>query len=260
MDQSVGYSASVDTASNILNEIHQVYSVPFYEITYSDFYKLLTEKYGVKIEPYIFKNLWLNRHFAGTVRMGRHPIISYNDSLYQAEGRKHFTVCHEGSHYYRHKDDPDNEGEHYSDILENGKYSAQEKDEEAIADECASILMLNDYALEYHMRRLDNFYRVKEETGMSNKALFHRIADYLENVLQIPYSTAGFLAYKYQYGTGGYQTFLPFFITNFEQVNDWALDPFEDHDRTSFAELYDQRGWYDLPDVHWSQIKRIYNI
>lgn len=258
MDDGCYYDYATQTAGDVLKEITSVYQTDLLDIRWRDFINLLREKYSVAIEPHIFNDPNLNARLAGVAMLGNYPLIQFNDSTMQSEERKHFTIVHEGVHVFRHKDDPDAEGEAFTDIMENSAYSPEEQVEELITNQAASIIMLNDSALLTCMQNNWGYGKIGGFYEMSASALFERLVNYLHFNLQINSSTARYLVGRYRCGdTTEARNFLPLLISHFDYIVDW----FHDFPITGNAldELYLNLGiGFEAPTSHWYQLRHIF--
>lgn len=252
------YDCATKTANSVLNEISSTYEIDLPNIQWKHFADLLTENYSVKIEPHKFSDYNLSTRFAGVAMLGDYPLIQFNDSITQSEERKHFTVVHEGVHFYRHKDDPNAKGEAFTDIIENSAYSSEEQTEELITNQTASIIMLNDIALTNCMKNHWSFGKIASFYGMSSSALFERLVNYLHFNLKIKSESARYLVGRFRYGeTVDACGFLPILITNFDKFVDW----FDDFPLTGdmLDELYMNLGiGFEAPVSHWYQINHVF--
>ena len=148
MEEAELYPIAKRDSESIVNEICKTYGVSKTATNWKYFEELLQTKYSVIIEPKNFKNIVLSKRLAGELVIGDNKaIISYNNGCFQTVARQHFTIVHEGVHYMKHRVDHKN-GEHFSDILKNGAYSPKESEEELLTNQTASLIMLNDGALE----------------------------------------------------------------------------------------------------------------
>ncbi|EPM6850326.1 ImmA/IrrE family metallo-endopeptidase [Enterococcus hirae] len=93
--------------------------------------------------------------------------------------RQNFTKMHEIIHYYR--DIPYlGESHAFSDMILEDTYLPEDYEKELRANIGASILMANDQALSYALRKCRNFDEVANYFFMSKSALRKRILQYLE--------------------------------------------------------------------------------
>lgn len=256
MEESELYPIAKADAENIISEIQSVYGVRRSVITWKDFSKLLQEVYGVIIEPNQFANPILSQRFAGVLKIGKSKaIISYNNGIYQAATRQHFTIVHEGVHFMNHRINH-GKGQQYTDILENGSYSPEEQQEELLANQTASIIMLNDEALEDCMHTGKWCYQITESYGMSATAVFYRILNYLRFNLKLPQKKASYLASRYRYGTNpAARTFLCFFINNFENIMNWVNNGY--HEFVHWLSFCNSIGYPRVPNSYWYQINHL---
>ena len=253
------YNCATHTADNILNEISSTYQIDLLNIRWKHFVNLLKEKYSVSIEPHVFNDPNLNARLAGVAMLGNYPLIQFNNSIMQSEERKHFTIVHEGVHFFRHKDDPNAEGEAFTDIIENSAYSPEEQAEELITNQTASIIMLNNSALLACMQNRWSYGKITGFYGMSGSALFERLVNYLHFNLKIKSESARYLVGRFRYGdTVEACGFLPILITNFDKFVDW----FDDFPLTGnmLDELYLNLGLgFETPASHWYQLNHIFS-
>ena len=258
MDDGFFYDRAVQTANDVLTEITYAYQTDLPSIRWRHFVSLLREKYSVTIEPHIFNDPNLNARLAGIAMLGNHSLIQFNDSTMQSEERKHFTIVHEGVHVFRHKDDPDAEGEAFTDIIENSAYSPEEQVEELITNQATSIIMLNDSALLECMKNNWGYGKIGGFYEMSASALFERLVNYLYFNLQINPVTARYLVGRYRCGdTAEARAFLPLLINHFDYIVDW----FHDFPLTGnmLNELYLNLGiGIQAPASHWYQMRHIF--
>lgn len=258
MTDSFYYDQAKETAESVLREITSSYEPSITNIQWHHFITLLKEEYGVAIEPHVFKNNTLNARFAGVCELGDHPLIQFNNSTFQNEERQHFTIVHEGVHYYRHKNDSDAEGETFSDIIQNASYPSEEQTEELITNQAASIIMLNDAALTKCMSNRWSFGKIAGFYGMSPSVLFRRFVNFLYFNLNINFEASHYLVGRFRYGdTTEARSFLPLLINYFDYFVDW----FHDFPLTgdTLDELYMNLGvGFEAPTSHWYQLKHVF--
>lgn len=104
-------------------------------------------------------------------------IITTNQNLMLE--RQNFTKMHEIIHYYR--DIPYlGESHAFSDMILEDTYLPEDYEKELRANIGVSILMANDQALSYTLRKFRNFDEVANYFFMSKSALRKRILQYLK--------------------------------------------------------------------------------
>lgn len=256
MEEAELYPIAKRDSESIVNEICKTYGVSKVATNWKCFEELLQTKYNVTIEPKSFKNIVLSKRLAGELVIGNNKaIISYNNGCFQAVARQHFTIVHEGVHYMKHRVDHKN-GEHFSDILKNGAYSPEESEEELLTNQTASLIMLNDEALEQCMHSGQGCYEITNSFGMSGKAVFYRMTNYLKFNLRVSPDVASYLAGRYCYGTNAAAcTFLCFFINNFESIMDWINNGY--HAFVHWLEFCNSIGYKNVPSSYWYQINHL---
>lgn len=256
MEESDLYPIAQENAENILSEIQATYNVKRSEIRWLDFCHLLGNKYDVIIEPKQFDNIILAQRFAGELVIGkRKSIISYNNGMFQNDGRQRFTIVHEGIHFMNHRVDH-KKGEHFSEILDNKSYSPEESREELLTNQTASLIMLNDEALRTCMRSNQGCYEISRYYGMSGKAIFYRMANYLRFNLHVSSDNSLYLAGRYCYGTSEAAcTFLCFFINNFRSIMEWIENGY--HAFVHWLEFCNSIGYKSVPSSYWYQINHL---
>lgn len=256
MEEADLYPIAQENAANIVAEIQQTYNVAKPSINWIHFASLLMNKYGVMIEAKHFNNAILAKRFAGELYIDKGgAIISYNNGSYQNIARQRFTVVHEGVHYMKHRVDRKN-SQHFSEILSNSTYSPEELQEELLTNQTASIIMLNDDALKACMHTGKRSYAIADLYGMSGKAIFYRMANYLKFNLGIAPDTALYLAGRYCYGsTAAARTFLCFFINNFKNIMEWVNDGY--HAFIHWLEFCNKIGYPNVPSSYWYQVNHL---
>lgn len=256
MEEADLYPVAQENAKNIVSEIQQAYNVAQPDVNWTYFAYLLKNKYGVIFDSKQFTNPILAKRFAGAMMIGKGgSVISYNNGAYQSRARRHFTIVHEGVHYMAHKDDLKN-GECYSEILENGSYSPEEMQEELLTNQTTSLVMLNDEALLECMHTGKRCYTVADLYGMSGKAIFYRMVNYLRFNLGVASEAALYLAGRYCYGsTPAACTFLCFFINNFEDIMEWVKNGY--HAFVHWLEFCNDIGYTNVPSSYWYQINHL---
>lgn len=256
MEEADLYPIAQENAADIVAEIQSTYNVDKTDVNWTYFVGLLKNKYNVSFDRKQFTNTTLAKRFAGAMIIGnKGSIISYNDGIYQNRARQHFTIVHEGVHYMVHKDDH-KDGEHYSVILDNGVYSPEEMQDELLTNQTASLVMLNDEALTECMHTGKTCYTIANLYGMSGKAIFYRMVNYLRFNLGVASEAASYLAGRYCYGsTPAACTFLCFFINNFESIMDWVNNGY--HAFIHWLSLCREMGYSNVPSSYWYQVNHL---
>lgn len=238
------YNEYIDTADKILEEISVSYTISSKDIRWTNFVQLLEEKYDVSIAAYHEFSGQLAHIFAGSLLVTTDAsIIGYNDSNFQAKGRRRFTIVHEGVHFICDAQ-KGTISQSFSDLLKNKNYSKTELQEEDNANFVASILMCNDSALIDSMKSGDNIWEFCDKFGFTPAAAWTRIYNYLHYSFGIPNERASILANAYKSGKDQErQTFVNILISN--QDSFWKyMDIQTTFSNLAFNDLSNK--WHDV--------------
>lgn len=253
----IEYDEAKDSVQQKLDEISSYFDLNIGEIKWNHFRDLLIHKYDVQIVPFVFTGK-LSKIFAGSLYFDNgEALIGYNDSLEQSENRKHFTIMHEGIHYFDDAKNGTNK-ESFSDLLDNKNYSDTELIREQHADYSASLLMCNDIAFESSMKQGLDHSQMEREFQMTPAAIWVRVLNFLMFNLSMTQTAAVYLANTYSKGDSKERrSFLPFFITNKSLIKVWGYDEYRTND--SLQELYNELG-YDgkIPNSYWYQLQHLF--
>lgn len=210
----VKYKKYEQTANNILNEISDYYALPKIQIRWSDLANLLNDKYDVIITPYTLFKGKTSQIFAGSLYVdSTGAIIGYNATSQQKPSRQHFTIVHEGVHYFC--DINTTSSQSFSDLLQKQDYSKEEQKQEDNANFVASLIMCNDESLIQCLSKGYSFTKLMNEFGMSSNAMWTRIYNYLHYNLAIPHNRSKILTSAFENGDSlDRRTFLNVFIKN----------------------------------------------
>lgn len=206
------YKKYEQTANDILNEISNYYSLPKVQIRWSNLANLLNDKYNVIIVPYTLFEGKISQIFAGSLYAdSTGTIIGYNATSQQKPSRQHFTIVHEGVHYFC--DVNNTSSQSFSDLLQKQAYSAEEQKQEDNANFVASLIMCNDECLLQCLSKGYSFVELMGEFGMSSNAMWTRIYNYLHYNLEIPHTRSKTLTSAFENGNSlDRRTFLNVFI------------------------------------------------
>ena len=185
-----------DLANELALEASKYHSKNIHAVKCFDIESYVIETNDIEIVHYDFKNQLRNKMLGSTSKIFNEVLITINKHLFPE--RKNFTIMHEIIHYY--KDIPfAEEGHTFSDmILENG-YFPEDLPKEYRANIGASILMANDYALEYALYKFHTFEEVANYFFMSKSALHNRIKEHLIFKKQLTPYFAHQVANQYRY-------------------------------------------------------------
>lgn len=191
------YFEASDLANELASEASKYYSKDINTIKCFDIENYVAETNDIEIIQYDFQEQLRNKMLGSTSKIFDEVLITINKNLFPE--RKNFTTMHEIIHFY--KDIPfAEEGHTFSDMISENGYFPEDLLKEYRANIGASILMANDYALEYALRKFSTFEEVANYFFMSKSALHNRIREYLIFKKRLtPYFAQQFSNY-YRYG------------------------------------------------------------
>ncbi|MDB7086338.1 ImmA/IrrE family metallo-endopeptidase [Enterococcus mundtii] len=157
----------------------------------------MTEVENIEFIDYKFKNN-LNKLLLGSIsKVQDEFIITTNKNL--SDEYKNFTKMHDIIHYYRDYS-YNSESHAFSDFILQKDYLPEDFDKEVAADIGAGILMVNDQALRYALKKFKKFNDISNYFNMSKSAFRVRTIQYLEFNEKFTYNTA-YKLFKYFYCT-----------------------------------------------------------
>ncbi|WP_258082420.1 ImmA/IrrE family metallo-endopeptidase [Enterococcus mundtii] len=137
----------------------------------------MTEVEKIEFIDYKFKNN-LNKLLLKSIsKVQDEFIITPNQNL--SDEHKNFTKMHEIIHYYRDYSYL-SESHAFSDFISQKDYLPEDFDKEVAADIGAGILMANDQALKYALRKFKKFDKIGTYFDMDSSTLKIRIMHYIE--------------------------------------------------------------------------------
>ncbi|EJB5627606.1 ImmA/IrrE family metallo-endopeptidase [Enterococcus faecium] len=167
------YFEAADLANELSEEVSYYCSKKMEHVKCYD----LNEVEDVEFIDYDFKDNLSKKMLGSITKVHGEIIITTNQHLMLE--RKNFTKMHEIIHYYR--DVPYlGEAHAFSDMILEDTYLPEDYEKELRANIGASILMANDRALPYALKKFRNFNEVANYFFMSKAALRKRILQYLE--------------------------------------------------------------------------------
>lgn len=186
-----------DLANDIANKAAKHLSKKVEYIRCSDIEQYMTEVENIEFIDYKFKSN-LNKLLLGSIsKVQDEFIITTNKNL--SDEYKNFTKMHEIIHYYRDYSYL-SESHAFSDFISQKDYLPEDFDKEVAADIGASILMANDRALRYALKKFKKFNDISNYFNMNKATLRVRITQYLEFNENFTYDTA-YSLFKYFYCT-----------------------------------------------------------
>lgn len=158
-----------DVAHHCKLEVH--------ELKHSHHVKYCEEVLGYEFHPMIVGKHSKNKLWANITFVDDFAIILYNKSN-KNRGRQHYSICHEISHAVleHHK----NGTQVFAELVDTGNYSEDERIIEYEANVGASLLMLNDEALEICIEEGLTFFDICNRFQMSYKALEVRLYNFFK--------------------------------------------------------------------------------
>ncbi|EMW6190384.1 ImmA/IrrE family metallo-endopeptidase [Enterococcus faecium] len=171
------YFEAADLANELSEEVSYYCSKKMEHVKCYDIESYVNEVENVEFIDYDFKDNLSKKMLGSITKVHGEIIITTNQHLMLE--RKNFTKMHEIIHYYR--DVPYlGEAHAFSDMILEDTYLPEDYEKELRANIGASILMANDQALPYALRKFRNFNEVANYFFMSKAALRKRILQYLE--------------------------------------------------------------------------------
>lgn len=196
VDSGLYFEAS-DIANELCNEAAAYLSKPIERVNCFDVKTYVEEVEDIEFIEVTFKKHLRKMMLGSTSKIAGEIFISINAELMIE--RKNFTCMHEIIHYYR--DIPYEQENHtFSDMIEENGYLSEDFPKEYRANVGASILMANDQALQYALKKFETFEEVARYFFMSKAALFNRLSDYLIYVHNCTPSYSRTLINHYKFG------------------------------------------------------------
>ena len=171
------YFEAADIANELSQEVAYYCSKKIEQVKCFDIESYMTEVEDIEFMDYKFKNNLSKKMLGSITKVYGEIIITTNQNIMLE--RQNFTKMHEIIHYYR--DIPYlGESHAFSDMILEDTYLPEDYEKELRANIGASILMANDQALPYALRKFRNFDEVANYFFMGKSALRKRILQYLE--------------------------------------------------------------------------------
>ena len=162
---------------SFIEDVAQYYNVDVHELKHYHYVKYCEEVLGYEFHPMIVGKHSRNKLWANITFVDDFAIILYNKST-NNRGRVHYSISHEISHAVleHHK----NGTQVFAEMVDAGNYSEDERIIEYEANIGASLLMLNDKALEKCIEYDLTFFSICNKFQMSYKALEVRLYNYFK--------------------------------------------------------------------------------
>jgi len=186
-----------DLANDIANKAAKHLSKKVEHVRCTGIEQHMTEVEKIEFIDYKFKNN-LNKLLLGSIsKVQDEFIITTNQNL--SDEYKNFTKMHEIIHYYRDYTYL-SKSHAFSDFILQKDYLPEDFYKEVAADIGAGILMVNDQALRYALKKFKIFNDISNYFNMSKSAFRVRTIQYLEFNEKFTYNTA-YKLFKYFYCT-----------------------------------------------------------
>lgn len=185
-----------DLANDIANKAAKHLSKKVEYVRCTDIEQYMTEVEKIEFIDYKFKNN-LNKLLLGSIsKVQDEFIITTNKNL--SDEHKNFTKMHEIIHYYRDYSYL-SKSHAFSDFISQKDYLPEDFDKEVAADIGAGILMANDQALKYALRKFKKFDEIENHFDMNRSILKTRIMQHLEFNENYSYDKANKILKQYLY-------------------------------------------------------------
>ncbi|MDU5602018.1 MAG: ImmA/IrrE family metallo-endopeptidase [Enterococcus faecium] len=171
------YFEAADLANELSEEVSYYCSKKMEHVKCYNIESYVNEVENVEFIDYDFKDNLSKKMLGSITKVHGEIIITTNQHLMLE--RKNFTKMHEIIHYYRGVPYL-GESHAFSDMILEDTYLPKDYEKELRANIGASILMANDRALPYALKKFRNFDEVANYFFMSKAALRKRILQYLE--------------------------------------------------------------------------------
>lgn len=171
------YFEAFNLSNELIKEVAYYSSKNIEQVKCFDIEKYVKEVEDVEFVEYTFQKQLKNRMLGSTSKVYDEIIIATNKDLILQ--RKNFTKMHEIIHYYRDIPYINTETHTFSDMISENGYFPEDLPKEHRANVGASILMANDAALHYALKKFHSFKEVADYFFMSKSALRNRIIEHL---------------------------------------------------------------------------------
>lgn len=193
------YFEALNLSNELTKEVSYYCSKKLEDVKCFDIEKYVNEVEDVEFHDYSFQRQLEHRMLGSTSKVFGEVIITTNKNLVLE--RKNFTKMHEIVHYYR--DIPYvSESHTFSDMLTENGYLPENIPKEYRANVGASILLANDCALLFALKKFNSFQQVADYFYMSKSALHNRLKEYLIFICNCTSHYAYRLVYNYRIGNG----------------------------------------------------------
>lgn len=198
IDEGIYFEAS-NLANGLAKEVARAYNIPIYCVNCRYIRKYVEEFEGISFLEVSFGK-HLDQMLLGAIsKVFGEIIISINKTVMYE--RKLFTSMHEVGHFYFDLEDL-NAGNQLTDMINENGYLPEDFAREYRANVTASVLMANDEALKYAIRKFKTIKEVANYFFMSKSALRIRLREYLIYHLGCSPNYAFRLVNDYVYSNG----------------------------------------------------------
>lgn len=214
---STEYGEYKQIADNIRSDISGYLGIPIYQIHWRDFKNFLEKRFNVTFFPNDSYHGIVAKKISGSITCdGQNTVIEYNNTPDQIAERKHYTIVHEGVHFYcdlkKGKKDT-----FINDSLDKNLIQPSDYYIEKRAEVTASLIMCSNKELKANLIEGMPFSENCHFFEMSQAAMWYRIKNYLQFDLYIPKHEAKKLVDAYRYGESIERShFLNLLLANWE--------------------------------------------
>lgn len=171
------YFEAFNLSNELIKEVAYYSSKNIEQVKCFDIEKYVKEVEYVEFVEYTFKKQLKNKMLGSTSKVHNEVIIVTNKELMLE--RKNFTKMHEIIHYYKDIPYINSKTHTFSDMISRNGYFPEELPKEYRANVGASMLMANEQALHYALRKFYTFKELSQYFFISNSALKKRIIEHL---------------------------------------------------------------------------------
>ncbi|MDB1590650.1 ImmA/IrrE family metallo-endopeptidase [Enterococcus faecalis] len=194
------YFEAFNFSNELIKEVSYYSSKNIEQVKCFDIEKYVKEVEDVEFVEYTFQKQLKRRMLGSISKVDDEVIITTNKELMLE--RKNFTKMHEIMHYYRDIPYINTETHTFSDMMFENGYFPEALPKEYRANVGASILMANDTALHYAIKKFHSFKEVADYFFMSKSALRNRIIEHLIYINNCTPQYAFSLFNDYFFGSG----------------------------------------------------------
>ncbi|EJG4541522.1 MULTISPECIES: ImmA/IrrE family metallo-endopeptidase [Enterococcus] len=191
------YFEAFNFSNELIKEVSYYSSKNIEQVKCFDIEKYVKEVEDVEFVEYTFQKQLKRRMLGSISKVDDEVIITTNKELMLE--RKNFTKMHEIMHYYIDIPKINNATHTFSDILLKNGYLMEDFPKEYRANVGASMLMANDQALFYALKKFYSFEEIAQYFFMSKSALRNRLIEHLMYVNNCTFAHANTLFNNYYF-------------------------------------------------------------